>query len=226
MSALPAADILALIWFLALWVGYTQYADRFARRSRSLRAVMHAHRYAWMQRMLARDNRMVDTGVVSNLQQSVSFFASTTLLILAGLVTLLGASEKAIVLLREVPFASKSTLLLWELKLLVLVVMFVHAFFKFTWGLRQFNYASILIGAAPPPPAAAGAEAYARRVAEVATRASKDFNQGLRAYYLSLAALAWFISPWAFMAATTLVIGVLYWREYHSAALATLVPKE
>jgi uncharacterized membrane protein len=214
------------VWFLALWIGYTQYADRFARRDRSLRAVMHGHRYEWMQRMLARDNRMVDAGIIGNLQQSVSFFASATLLILAGLVTLLGASEKAIVLLRELPFATKSTLLLWELKLLVLVVMFVHAFFKFTWGLRQFNYTSVLVGAAPPPAATASADAYARRVAEVATRASKDFNQGLRAYYLSLAALAWFISPWAFMAATTLVIGVLYWREYHSAALTTLAPRD
>lgn len=225
MPQIPLPDVLALLWFVVLWIGYTQYADRWARRSRSLRAVMHGHRYEWMQRMLARDNRMVDAGVVGNLQQSVSFFASTTLLILAGLMTLLGASEKAIVLIREIPFAGKPTLALWELKLLVLIVIFVHAFFKFTWGLRQFNYTSILIGAAPPPEGVTGADAYARRVAEVSTRASKDFNQGLRAYYLSLAALAWFINPWAFMAATTLVIGVLYWREYHSAALATLAPK-
>jgi uncharacterized membrane protein len=225
MPQIPPPDVLALTWFVVLWIGYTQYADRFAGRARSLRAVMHRHRYEWMQRMLARDNRMVDAGVVGNLQQSVSFFASTTLLILAGLMTLLGASEKAIVLIREIPFAGRPTLALWELKLLVLIVVFVHAFFKFTWALRQFNYTSILIGAAPPPEAAAGANAYAERVAEVSTRASKDFNQGLRAYYLSLAALAWFVNPWAFMAATTLVIGVLYWREYHSAALATLAPK-
>jgi uncharacterized membrane protein len=112
--------------------------------------------------------------------------------------------------------------LLWELKLLVLVVMFVHAFFKFTWALRQFNYCSVLIGAAPRPPDEENADAYAVRAAEVSTRASKDFNQGLRAYYLSLAALGWFVSAWAFMFATTLVIGVLYWREYHSAALRTL----
>ncbi len=225
MPQIPLPDVLALAWFAILWFGYTQYADRWARRSRSLRAVMHAHRYEWMQRMLARENRMVDAGVVGNLQQSVSFFASTTLLILAGLVTLLGASEKAIVLIREIPFAGRPTLVLWETKLLVLIFIFVHAFFKFTWALRQFNYTSILIGAAPPPEATAGADAFARRVAEVSTRASKDFNQGLRAYYLSLAALAWFINPWAFMAATTLVIGVLYWREYHSAALATLAPR-
>ncbi|UCH54339.1 MAG: DUF599 family protein [Pseudomonadota bacterium] len=222
MFDIPIADVLGLTWFMALWVGYTQYADRYAHRTRSLRSVMHAHRLEWMQRMLTRENRMVDAGIVGSLQQSVSFFASATLLILAGLMTLLGASEKAIVLIHELSFAVQPTLLLWELKLLVLIVIFVHAFFKFTWALRQFNYCSVLIGAAPSPAAAADSDAYARRAAEVSTRASKDFNQGLRAYYLSLAALAWFVNPWAFMLATTLVIGILYWREYYSAALATL----
>lgn len=101
---------------------------------------------------------------------------------------------------------------------MILVVIFVYAFFKFTWALRQFNYRSTLIGAAPPGPD----EAFARRAAQVSTHASKDFNQGLRAYYFSLAALAWFISPWVFMGATTLVVVVLYVREYRSSALQTL----
>lgn len=222
MQPVPVPDLVGLFWFLILWIGYTQYADRFARRERSLRAVMHRHRLQWMRSMLVRENRMVDAGIVANLQQSVSFFASATLLILAGLMTLLGASEKAIVLIREVSFATQPTLFLWELKLLVLIVIFVHAFFKFTWALRQFNYCSVLIGAAPRPVESGGADAYAARAAEVSTRASKDFNQGLRAYYLSLAALGWFVNAWVFMLATTLVIGVLYWREYHSAALRVL----
>ena len=37
------------------------------------------------------------------------------------------------------------------MKVLLLVVVFVFAFFKLTWSLRQFNYVAILIGAAPPP---------------------------------------------------------------------------
>ena len=56
----------------------------------------------------------------------------------------------------------------------------------------------------------------------MATHASKDFNQGLRAYYFSLATLAWFVSPWLFMAATTVVVVVLYTREYGSRVLRTL----
>jgi uncharacterized membrane protein len=88
--------------------------------------------------------------------------------------------------------------------------------------LRQFNYCSTLIGAAPQGPD----DAFARRAAEMATHASKDFNQGLRAFYFSLAALGWFVSPWLFMVATTAVVVVLFLREYHSTALTVLSATE
>jgi len=221
MPVFPLGDLVALGWFIAVWVGYTRYADRGTARPRSLRAAMHAHRSRWMRQMMARDNRIVDANIVGNLLQGVSFYASTTLIVLAGLITLLGASDKAVALIREIPFAVRTSLVLWELKLLVLIIVFVHAFFKFTWALRQFNYCSVLIGAAPPA-GDPGAEGYAARAAEIATSASKDFNQGMRAYYLSLAALGWFVNPWVFVVATTLVIGILYWREYRSGALAIL----
>jgi len=220
MSEIPNSDVIGLAWFIALWVAYTWYADRRIRRKPSLRAVMHDYRYEWMQQMLKRDNRVMDVNILRNLLQGVSFFASTSLLILAGLLTILGSTDRAIEIVRALPFAGKTTLLQWELKLLVLSVIFVYAFFKFTWALRQFNYCSVLIGAAP----AAADDDYARRAADVSTNASKDFNQGLRAYYFSLAALAWFVSPWLFMAATTLVVVVLYLREYRSGALRTLSP--
>lgn len=220
MSEIPAADILSLAWFAAVWVGYTWYADRGPWRKHSLRAVMHTHREEWMRQMVLRDNRVADVNIMRNLLQGVSFFASTTLLILAGLLTILGASDRGIEIVRALPYAAKTTHVQWELKLLVLGVIFVYAFFKFTWALRQFNYCSVLIGAAPKSTDGD----YARQAAEVSTNASKDFNQGLRAYYFSLAALGWFVHPWVFVAATTLVLVVLYLREHHSATMKMLLP--
>jgi uncharacterized membrane protein len=220
MREIPISDTVGLIWFVALWAGYTGYADRQTHRARSLRAVMHAYREQWMQQMLARDNRVVDVNILRNLLQGVTFFASATLLVLAGLLTILGSTDRAIEIARALPFAARTSLLQWELKLLVLIVIFVYAFFKFTWALRQFNYCSTLIGAAPQGPD----DAFARRAAQASTSASKDFNQGLRAYYFSLATLGWFVSPWVFMAATTLVVVVLYVREYRSGALRILSP--
>ena len=222
MTEILVSDLVALAGFALAWFAYTHYADGRARQVSSLRAAMHDYRYQWMQQMLIRDNRVVDVNILRNLLQGVAFFASATLLILAGLLTILGSTDRTIEIVRALPFAAKTTLLQWEVKLLVLCMIFVYAFFKFTWALRQFNYCSTLIGAAPTGPD----DGFARRAAALSTNASKDFNQGLRAYYFSLAALGWFVSPWAFVVATTLVVVVLYRREYRSTALRTLSPAE
>ena len=37
------------------------------------------------------------------------------------------------------------------MKLLLLLMVFIVAYFKFTWSLRQFNMLSLVVGAAPPP---------------------------------------------------------------------------
>ena len=60
------------------------------------------------------------------------------------------------------------------------------------------------------------------RAATLVGTAAETFNDGLRAYYFSFAALAWFFSPMAMMGATVLVVAVLYIREFHSQVLAVL----
>jgi uncharacterized membrane protein len=218
---IPVSDFIGLIWLIVLWVGYTVYVDRGKPREYSLRAAMHKNRYRWMTQILRREARIVDASILAQLSQGASFFASTTLLILVGLFTLLGSTDEAVVALRQIPFTGKLSLLQWELRLLVLIVIFVHAFFKFTWSMRQFNYCGIMLGAAP---AKAGSEdeEFVERTAWLSTLAMKDFNQGLRAYYFAMAVPAWFANVWIFMGTTVLVVVVLYHREFHSAALRTL----
>jgi len=52
--------------------------------------------------------------------------------------------------------------------------------------------------------------------------AAETFNDGLRAYYFSFAALAWFVSPMAMVLATLLVVAILYSREFRSEVLQLL----
>ena len=63
---------------------------------------------------------------------------------------------------------------------------------------------------------------FAPCAAMMVTHGFASFNRGLRAYFFGLAALAWFIQPWAFVLATSWVVAVLYWRDSRSATLATL----
>lgn len=210
------ADILAPLCLVAAWIGYALHADR-TRRS-TLMSRMKAYRLAWMRQMAGRDNRIIDTQITSLLVQNISFFASSAILLIGGLVAVLGAREQAMAILLDIPLAAATPAGLWEAKVLLLVVIFVYAFFKFTWALRQFNYVAILIGATPPPSEALtpATARHVERTASVATRAADHFNKAMRAYYFGLAALSWFIHPLLLVAATLWVLVVNWRREFRS----------
>lgn len=223
LAQFTAADLAALAWFLACWVGYTLFADH-ARAPLGLMGAVARHRIAWMERMLERENRIVDTTLVGTMSNSVSFFAQTSIFILGGLIAILGAQERAREVISDLPFAVATGSALWDAKIALLIVIFVFAFFKFTWSLRQFNYLLVLIGAAPLSHKIGNVDGapIARRAARMGDLAVNHFNVGVRAYYFGLAALAWFVNPWLFAAASAWVVLVLWRREFRSNTLAAL----
>ena len=222
-----AAHFLALGWFLACWIGYSYYAEWRGRDTACLASVLHLYRQDWMRRLLLRENRIADASVIGNLERNASFFASSTLLILAGILTVLGATDRAVSVLADLPLVQPATRSISELKLLGMATIFVYAFFTFSWCMRQYNFASVLIGAAPMMGERNVSEIerkhFAERAAQVISLAAHQFNQGLRSYYFGLAMLAWFINPWLFMLTTTGVVLVLYRREFHSKVLQVMV---
>jgi uncharacterized membrane protein len=224
MNQVAWLDLAAPAFFLLCWSGYVYVADGPIGMRRSIMGRMHELRRLWMQRMLARDNRVSDMQVVMILAQSNAFFASTALLIIGAGLAILGAYEQAINVLNEMPWVASTPLFVWELKVMLVEFVFVYAFFKLTWSLRQFNYVAILIGAAPPPTEAEHPESgrYAETAAGVASRAAEHFNKALRTYYFGLAALSWFIQPLLFMALTALVVAVVYRREFRSRTMDIL----
>ncbi len=220
MDMLNTIDYAALTCFFAGWFGYTWYADHSRWSARSITVVMNQYRMAWAREMLRRDVRVVDTTMVGNILTGIAFFASTTILIVGGLVALVGARDEAIAALAVIPFAEPTTPALWELKVLLLLTIFVYAFFKFAWAFRLANYCSILIGSGPREgdqldPAG---EAHARRSANMLALVARHVNRGLRAYFFALAALGWFVHAAILAAATLLVVLVMYRREFRSRA--------
>jgi uncharacterized membrane protein len=222
-------DVLAFVFFIAAWIGYAAFATRqHGRNVPSLHTSMDDFRRTWMVRMIERDNRMVDVNIMRNLTRSSQFFASTTMLILGALIALTGYVQQALDVVSGLPFTVKGSQRAIEIKILLLVVIFVYAFFKFSWAIRQLNFSSILVGAAPKQPKD-DPEQYAphiNRIARVTSSASVNFNNGLRAYYFALAALAWFLHPWLMIVATGWVVYVLYRREFRSKTLRALIDED
>jgi hypothetical protein len=126
LSLLPLVDWLALAAFFALWIGYAWFARFWGIRQRSLIATTNRYRGFWMLQATARDPRMLDGVIVQNLSHTPSFFSSTSIIIIGGLFALLGTTDKAAELVREIPFAQPTPILVFEFKILVLVGIFVY----------------------------------------------------------------------------------------------------
>ncbi len=217
-------DTLALLWFLACWRGYLLYTGHINKTRQCLRCMMDHWRHTWMESILERDNRIMDSQVINGLVRKETFFASTTILILASSIVLMGLRDQANLLLADLPFFRPMSNTAYELKVIVLVLIFVYAFFKFSWSIRQHSYSAILLGSIPMPEQKDSefARQCAARLAGLSNLGAKNFNDGLRAYYFALAELSWFINPVLFMFATIWVVLVLYRREYHSRTLKLL----
>ena len=212
-----ASDIVSVLWFFGVWIGYTLIADSDRMQSKSILGLMNNHRSRWMAEMLRRDPRMVDVMILNHLQAGIALFASTSLLAVGGLLASLGATEKAITILSPLPLVGEMSRLEWEMKVLLLLVIAVYAFFKFVWSYRLYSICAVLIGAVPSSTKIdEKAEEQGKRAAKILNLAARHFIHGVRAFYFALAALAWFIHPITFMAATIWVAVVIYRRDFLS----------
>ena len=221
-------DLTAVVLFAGGWIGYVFFAAWHGARVPSLHSSMDRFRREWMVQMIGRDNRMVDVNVMRNVTRSSQFFASTTMLILGALLASMGYVQQAQDLVSGLPFTVKASARLLEIKMFLMVLIFVHAFFKFSWAIRQLNYCGILVAAAPKMPKE-DPEQFAphiNRLARITSYAGSNFNHGLRSYYFALAAMAWFLHPWLMVGATAWVVLILYHREFKSKTLHAMVSED
>ncbi|HPG89905.1 MAG TPA: DUF599 domain-containing protein [Hyphomicrobium sp.] len=223
----PLTDVVAVAVFFACWFGYGPSANILARSRPSLMAAVRIFRHAWIARMCARENHVSDAALLGNLLRGALFFASTTVFILGGLAALLGTATKVAEVTAQLPYATQADARIAEIKVLTLVVLFIYAFFKFTWSAWQYNVLSIMVGAMPDLTADAKIRTkYIDAGAYVASMAGEAYNSGIRAYYFSIPLMAWLIHPLLLLAATIAITIVIYRREFRSQVLKALQSAE
>src|SRR5262245_3373509 len=212
-------DVAALVWFVLVWGGYNLVMDRLLGRHGGLNSQVDLIREGWVRGMFGREDRVGDAILLGQLIQSVSFFASATMLLIAALVGVLAAVGSAYVTFMSLALIAPTPRSVFEIKLGLLTAIFVFAFFKFTWAIRQYNYCSAVIRAAPPHDMPEEVRnRLADQAAAVLSLGVTTFNGGLRAYYFALAVLAWLIHPWAFIVMTAWMGAILLVRQFRSRA--------
>ncbi|MGO4670521.1 DUF599 domain-containing protein [Bosea sp. 2RAB26] len=218
MAGFTTIDMIAFIFFVASWLGYGLAVEKGPHAERSLNARMNLRRARWIQESVRRENRIIDTQVMNGLQNGTAFFASTSLIAIGGSLALLQSTDRVVAIFADLPFTAPTSRTAWEIKVIGLAVIFAHAFFKFAWSYRLFNYCAILLGAIPPRERVDEQETKeaVRETIAMNIAAGRHFNRGQRAFFFALAYLGWFIDPWLFLAATAAVLTVMWRRQFAS----------
>jgi uncharacterized membrane protein len=222
-------DIFALCYFVIVWGGYSKFAEMGRNKQKCLNQIMEQYRYIWFKTLLKREQRMIDTGVLSGLQNGTAFFASSALFAIGGSISLLSTPETLLKISTDITENIAGTdsnipIFMVEFKIIGLTLIFVYAFFKLAWAYRLFNYSAIMIGATPVRDErdTQDAKDITDKGARLNVVASKHFNRGMRAFFFALGYLGWFIHPVFWIITTTFVAIVVYRRIFHSDAIKAL----
>lgn len=221
MDIFSTEDAIALVYFVVVWTAYTWVLESNRFRPHTIAAVMGQYRAKWMRVMAARDIRMLDSQLQGSLMQGVGFLASTAVLMVGVLTAMLGFSDNAFDMASHLPEYLVVDTANWKLKILLVSLVFIFAFFKLLWCYRLFNYCAILIGATGELQDE-DTSRHVARISAIHIQAGDHFNAGLRAFYFAVAAMAWLLHPYLLILMTTTVLSVLWRRDFASKSLSIL----
>lgn len=193
-----AADLLGLLFHVGLFAGYR--ALQRGRASRDSAATLQSQqariRAAWVAEVLNGKNGILGVQTIRNALMAALFFASNTMFLVIGTLTLIaqGRVAESWALLdpqgmRPAPLA--------HLKIVLLLFTLLAAFFCFLNAIRLFSHASVSIGA--------GADDADPITAQLDT-AWRYQGLGVRCYYFGAPIMFWlFGAPWLMLASVAAI---------------------
>ena len=213
-------DWLALGLFVLCWFAHGPLMSLLTKRSGTLTDDMQVIRRVWMTAMSHREIRLVDANLIGHTIHSVGFFASTNLLLIAAVGSVLFGGEQAMQGIAAAGVGPTPTRLL-EIKLALILACLARGLLDFIWSIRQMNYSLAVIGAAPEMHTEADRAALGVAATDLLNPALSSFSRGVRGYYFALAAAAWLFGPLWLALGVIAAFCLLTWRQIGSpAALA------
>jgi uncharacterized membrane protein len=203
-------DTVACSVSLFLIVGYHLFLrlQLHHNPSYSIQAINATARKAWVESIMTggpgKDVLAVQT--LRNSTMAATFFASTAILLIMGVLNLLPRNG-------EIPTTVFETLHrhavngdVGTVKLLLLLAEFFWAFFCFSLAVRMYNHVGFLINST-----SGGVRLLSPTfVARMLNRGGRYYSLGMRAYCFSLPVLFWLFGPIYMIAAAIGVVALLY----------------
>jgi uncharacterized membrane protein len=216
------ADLAAVAGLVAAWWLMGWFTDHPPRWRASVSVLMADYRRQWMRQLVTRTPRIFDSAVMDSLRAGATFFASTSMIAIGGVLALIGNPETLLGVARELT-AETPTAIVWQVKLMIVLLFMINAFLKFVWAHRLFGYCLVVMASVPNDPSDPDAYPRAAQAAEINISASRSFNKGLNAVYFALGSLAFLISPQALATATVVTLVLMIRREFGSQSREVLL---
>ncbi|WP_371168066.1 DUF599 domain-containing protein [Aliiroseovarius sp. 2305UL8-7] len=222
LSLFSPLDAVAAALIIFAWIAIGWRIEHTSAARPSVSRLVAQYQRDWMEQFVSREPRIFDSAILATLRQGASFFASASMIAIGGSMALLGNTERLSGVAQDLTQTSAPELV-WEVKILLVVLFLTNAFLKFVWAHRLFGYCAVVMASVPNDAGDATALPRARKAGEINITAARSFNRGLRSVYFAMGSLAWLIGPITLMLATLLTVAILWRREFASHSREVLL---
>jgi len=204
------ADVLAVLLSSAMVAGYYLFLWRkvSADPTYTIHGVNQLARRLWVLNVMrnpAKDVMAVQT--LRNFVMGASLMASTATLLIIGTLTLSGQADSISRSWHVLNLHGSHAAELWIVKVLLLLLTFIVAFFAFAMSVRLTNHVLFMINVAEQD---AHHELSPDKVAARLNRAGSLFAIGMRAFFVAIPLAFWLFGPTFLLLASIGLVFALY----------------
>jgi uncharacterized membrane protein len=202
-------DAIALVVVVGMIAGYQAYLRALARRNPAavLSRVASIQRAAWVETMMAdRNNGVLAIQTLRNSTMAATFLASTSILLMVGVLTLSGQAPALKSAWHYLNVAGSLGPELWMVKLLTLLLLLFFAFYCFTNAIRIFNHVGYMINVRE---GAQEIRLSSLQIASELNRGGRFYSIGTRTYYYLVPFVFWLFGPIYMVIAVVVLVVIM-----------------
>jgi uncharacterized membrane protein len=205
-----ANDFASLLVAVLLIVAYHIFLRNKVRKdpTYTVQAVNRIARTAWVETIMGDEkNAVLAVQTLRNSTMAATFLASTSVLLIIGVLTLSEQGEKLGAHWNALNMVGASNPTLWMVKLLTLLLDLFVAFFGFSMAIRIYNHVGFMINV---PVRLNHRMITPAHVATHLNRAGHFYSLGMRAYYFLVPMVFWLFGPHFMLVSTIVLLLTLY----------------
>jgi uncharacterized membrane protein len=213
VPALPSSitnDMISFLVSVLLIIAYHIFLRYKIKKNPAytVQAVNKIARTAWVETIMGDEkNAVLGVQTLRNSTMAATFLASTSVLLIIGVLTLSEQGEKLESHWHALNMVGAINPMLWMLKLLLLLLDLFVAFFGFSMAIRIYNHVGFMINV---PIRLNHKMITPAHVATHLNRAGQFYSMGMRAYYFLVPLVFWLFGPHFMLASTAVLLLVLY----------------